>query len=85
MLTVATRELFGDLDRSVNAVSSTLFWMLIDIITGGLPQETENMQRIRETILMWLRLAYEIHRKGTETDEGSWSKTQIAIEGLYLQ
>ena len=28
MLTVATRELFGDLDRSVNAVSPTQFWMV---------------------------------------------------------
>ncbi|VVB16538.1 unnamed protein product [Arabis nemorensis] len=28
MLTVATRELFGELDSSVNAVSPTQFWMI---------------------------------------------------------
>ncbi|XP_010479669.1 PREDICTED: ubiquitin carboxyl-terminal hydrolase 6 [Camelina sativa] len=60
MLTVATRELFGELDRSVNAVSPTQFWMVLRKKYPQFSQLQNGIYMQQDAEECWTQLLYTL-------------------------
>ncbi|CAF2055318.1 unnamed protein product, partial [Brassica oleracea var. botrytis] len=85
MLTVATRELFGDLDRSVNAVSPTQFWMILRKKFPQFSQLQNGMHMQQDAEECWTQLLYTLSQSLKAPTSSEDSDAVKALFGVNLR
>nr|VDD01059.1 unnamed protein product [Brassica oleracea] len=85
MLTVATRELFGDLDRSVNAVSPTQFWMVLRKKFPQFSQLQNGMHMQQDAEECWTQLLYTLSQSLKAPTSSEDSDAVKALFGVNLR
>ncbi|KAH0920749.1 hypothetical protein HID58_020767 [Brassica napus] len=85
MLTVATRELFGDLDRSVNAVSPTQFWMTLRKKFPQFSQLQNGMHMQQDAEECWTQLLYTLSQSLKAPTSSEDSDAVKALFGVNLR
>ncbi|XP_024006178.1 ubiquitin carboxyl-terminal hydrolase 6 isoform X2 [Eutrema salsugineum] len=85
MLTVATRELFSDLDKSVNAVSPSQFWMVLRKKYPQFSQLQNGMHMQQDAEECWTQLLYTLSQSLKAPTSSEDSDAVKALFGVNLR